>query len=393
MTPEEKAFVEKLNLLVNDEQTGTSLIQRIITSVKKPSNAQKLGQNAFFKTFLQLLTRAVLPFSSSSKAALGGAFFLQNTSIDHFLTPSDQKNNDEISNKATISLTNEVCSTMPEIEREMKSDTLGKDINTISSLLPSFINSKFSKYSSLVGIVISGIALASLNPILLSLAAPSYILGQYISYQHKKNQTLTGQPLRRANIDVFRKTQKAINNPELHRDQKKQDKEIKQAQKNLSEIKEIVSKKQKRLSLLFSMTTTLLTGGVLITHWGTMTLPTLVGLYAATNTFLSSVGFCINADHRQKNILHQLIESYNKIKHQPEFNLKTGNQKLPQNVDTIHIDKIVYSYRTSINVWKTTKKPPDAGGLNFWYSRLSEYRVKHLEDFKKLAQEIELLKI
>ena len=33
---------------------------------------------------------------------------------------------------------------------------------------------------------------------------------------------------------------------------------------------------------------------------------------------------------------------------------------------------------------KTIKKPPDVGGLNFWYSVLSEYRTNYLEDFKKL---------
>jgi hypothetical protein len=33
------------------------------------------------------------------------------------------------------------------------------------------------------------------------------------------------------------------------------------------------------------------------------------------------------------------------------------------------------------------------GGFDFWYSVLNEYRAKHLADFKKLAQQVELLKI
>ena len=46
-------------------------------------------------------------------------------------------------------------------------------------------------------------------------------------------------------------------------------------------------------------------------------------------------------------------------------------------------------HRLRISPCKTIKKPPDTGGLNFWYSVLSEYRAKHPDDFKKLAVKIQ----
>ena len=36
-------------------------------------------------------------------------------------------------------------------------------------------------------------------------------------------------------------------------------------------------------------------------------------------------------------------------------------------------------YRTHSSSWKQIKKPPDTGGLNFWYSVLSKYRAKDAE--------------
>ena len=41
---------------------------------------------------------------------------------------------------------------------------------------------------------------------------------------------------------------------------------------------------------------------------------------------------------------------------------------------------------------KTNKKNHPIWVVLIWYSVLSEYRAKHLENFKKLAREVELLK-
>ena len=47
------------------------------------------------------------------------------------------------------------------------------------------------------------------------------------------------------------------------------------------------------------------------------------------------------------------------------------------------------------NLYFSINKPFDkllfSKGCKTWYSVLSEYRAKHLEDFKKLAQQVELM--
>ena len=48
-------------------------------------------------------------------------------------------------------------------------------------------------------------------------------------------------------------------------------------------------------------------------------------------------------------------------------------------------------YRTSPSAWKQTKKPPDVGGFNFWYSVLREYRANNIKEIDDLYRLIENL--
>jgi len=254
-------------------------------------------------------------------------------------------------------LTEEVCATMPEIERETKSRILEKNMNTIANALPEFVNAKFNKYFSFVGVAGSTVALALLNPFLLGLGIPAYCLGQYLSKRRQQIQKTVFPHEFRARNAAWDQQDKAIRNPELYVDKKKQATASKKAQQDLFEVTEVRRKRQIPLILISAATTALLTGVALAASWGTMSLAALAGVYAATNAFLGSVQSWVMADYGQKEILRDMMKNYNEIKHQPEFDLNAGKQRLADKVDTIHIDRIVYAHRKKDNPIQRKETP------------------------------------
>ena len=364
MTPEEKEFSKKLNSLVNDTPKETSIWNRMVNLIRRPSEAQRLGMRAFSGEFFSLLLRSVSPFAAFHKSALASTFGLQQVSgvvnsIKNNLTVASNIN---IYSKTIDQLTTEVSMTMPEVEREMKSRVLEKNMNSIANSLIDFVHSKFRKYSSYVGVAGSTIAIASLNPWLLPLGVPAYLMEKYLSRKRRQIQKTVFPHEFRARMAVWNQQDKSIRNPEVHfitADKTKQAKQLQQAQKDLFEVSEIRRKRQMPLILLSAGVTTVLTGVALASGWGTMTLPALVGTYAATNAFLGSIQSWVMSSYHQQEVLRDVLKNYNEIRHQPEFDLQTGKQKLPDHVDTIYIDRIQYKHRKKENSdsWKRQEKP------------------------------------
>lgn len=352
MTPEEKEFTKKINSFVSDLPENTPLSKKIMSAITTPNEAQRLGRRAFSNQFFSLLLRTISPFAAFHKSALAGTFGLSSATevVNELNNNLNRASNISIYNKTINQLTEEVIKTMPEIERETKSRILEKNMNRIANSVIDHIHTKFRKYSSYVGLAGSSIAIASLNPWLLPLGLPAYLTGQYLAHK-RKNIEKTVFPFEfRARQNVWDQQDKSIRNPEVHfitADKKKQSEDLEKAQKDLFEITEVRRKKQLPLILLSAGVTTALTGVALASGWGTMGLGALVGTYAATNAFLGSIQSWVSANYNQQEVLQDLMRNYNEIKHTPNFDLQTGKEKLPQNVDTIHIDKIQYHYRKS----------------------------------------------
>ena len=353
MTPEEKEFSKKIDVWTGDN-VKKSLLGQFISSIKSPSESQRLGRRAFANEFFSLLLRTVSPFAAFRKSALLGTFGLQRVSgiVNSINNNLSRASNINIYNKTIDSLTNDIVVTMPEVEREAKSRILEKNMNGIGNSVIDFIHSRFHKYSSYVGVAGSTIAITALNPWLLTLGGPAYLLERYLSEKRKKIQKTVFPHEFRARQNIWKQQDKSIRNPEVHfitADKQKQASQLKQAQQDLFEVSEIRRKRQIPLMLLSAGVTTALTGVALASGWGTMSLPALVGTYAATNAFLGSIQSWVMADYNQQEVLRDIMKSYDKIKHQPEYDLQTGNKKLPKNVDTIHIDCVQYKHRKNGN--------------------------------------------
>ena len=346
---EEIEFKKKIDVFINGERLPFS--KRFSNFFKNPTEAQRYGRRAFGTELFSLGLRTISPFAATRKRYLAGTFGLQHVSslvgnINENLAMSSQVN---IFNKAVSSLTKETNETMPEVEREMKSHILEKNIGTISQDAFMAVRSRFQKYSSYIGIAGSAIALTSLNPAFLGLAVPAYFLGQRLSRKRKEIQKMIFPHEFQARRAVWRQQDKAIRNADMHSvagDNEKQIADLEQAQKDLFEVSEQRRKRQIPLILESAIGTSLLTGISLLVGWKTgMSLPALVGTYAATNAFLGSIQSWVMARYNQQEIVRDMMKNYNEIKHQKAFDLQVGNEKLPENVDTIHIDHLKYCHR------------------------------------------------
>ena len=346
---EETEFKKKIDAFISGKRLPFT--KRFSNFFRNPDQAQRYGRRAFGNELFSLGLRTVSPFAATSKKMLGSTFGLQHASnfignINDNLAWSSQIN---IYNRAVSALTKETNATMPEIEREMKSHILEKNIGTISEGVFMSVRSRFQKYSSYIGVAGSAIALASLNPTFLALGVPAYFVGQRLSRKRKEIQKAIFPHEFQARRAVWRQQDKAIRNADMHSvvgDNERQIAKLERAQKDLFEVSEQRRKRQIPLILESAVMTSVLTGVALgVGVASGMGLPALVGTYAATNAFLGSIQSWVMARYNQQEVVRDMMKNYNEIKHREAFDLQVGKEKLPENVDTIHIDHLKYCHR------------------------------------------------
>ena len=346
---DEKEFVKRLANLADNEDVLKK--GGVWARFWRGNDARTLGRHVFVNQIFSLVQQAISPFAAlrhrwlASTVGIAGA---------HSLVSGVQENTArathiDIYNRTVESLTTEAMTTMPEIEREFKGYKLEKNINTIGNEVSTFYRNRFQKYASILGVVASGAGMLSLNPLFLGLALPAYGLGHWISARRKYLQNVIFPHEWQARMNVWNHQDAAIRNPEVHAttgDTEKQKQALKRAQGKLTEITE--ARRKKDLPLVWAqvlgisgMTALTLLAGYL----QGMTLPALIGLYAATNAFLGSIGAWTMANYSEKETLRDMVKNYNELKHTKEFDLQTGKQKLPTKTDAIHLEFVKYSHR------------------------------------------------
>lgn len=344
----EKEFEKRLNRLVDENASEPSGFKRLWLSFKKPSEAQKVGKRAFARELFLLSLRAISPFTALHRSVLLGTFGLSQAAnaSEAINRSSDWASNRNIYIKTRSSLTDEIAQTMPEVEWEMKSSILDNNLESFSNSSVEFVRSRAQKYSSFIGVMVSTVALAAINPALLTLGIPAYLIGQYLSGKRAEIEKVIFPHERKANNNTFRKSFGISSNVEqrfIQNDRKSQGQELRRSNEDLTEVSSYRQKRQRPFIWQSIIATTALTGLALATAW---TAPlTLLGVYAATNAFLGSLQSWSMSRHTEREILRNMMRHYEAIKHQKEFDLQTGKQKLPEKVDSIEIDKIQYRWR------------------------------------------------
>lgn len=349
---EEEDFLKRIEGLTGNNETSTqNLWSRSWNAIRHPNEAQKLGHHVFWQQIISLLGQAISPFAALRRrwlAATAGVASARSL-ISGIHSNVERSNYINIYNKAVESLIAEAMTTMPEIEREFKARRLEKNINTIGNELGTFYRNRFQKIASFLGIGGAGLGLIALNPWLLTLAAPAYGLGRWMSSRRKYIQNVVFPHEWKARFNVWDHQDGAIRNPEVHAmmgDTEKQKQELKRAQEKLFEITEARRKKELPMIWIQVGAYTMMTGLALVAgYFNGMSAKQLVGLYAATNAFLGSVGSWITSSYAEKETLRDMAKNYNELKHTKEFDLQTGKEKLPSKVDAIHLEFIKYSHR------------------------------------------------
>ncbi|MDY6407160.1 MAG: ATP-binding cassette domain-containing protein [Pseudomonadota bacterium] len=339
------AFEHRLSHMLDDNVAKSSFWKRLKLFFTKPSDAQKISQRAFGGEFFSLALRTISPLAALHKTALLGTFGLSQTSsvVNSINEAANWDSRNTIYLNTFNSLANEITQTLPEVEWEMKSGNLGKNIDYIASAMPEYVRSRSQKYLSALGVAVSGIALGALSPGLLALGIPAYFLGKYISDRRARIDKIIFPHKYKARMAVNDELRKTTKNPGLHfatNDRNSQSQRLALAQKDLQEVSQYRQEKRKPLIWLSALATTALTGVALATAW--ISPLALIGIYTATNAFLGSIQSWTMASHNQKEIINDMMRNYNEIKHQPELTLKAGKEKLPENADTIEIDRIQY---------------------------------------------------
>ena len=346
---QDRVFEKKLSQLMGDDSVEKPLRERLLTWFKNPSEVQKVGKRGFLRELFSLSLRTISPFTALHKSVLLGTFGLSQASnaSESINNISNWTSTRNIYINTRSSLTDEIAQTMPEVEWEMKSSILNNNLEAISHRASEFVDSKSRKYSSLIGVISSTAVLAALNPALLALGIPAYLMGRYLSEKRGEIEKVIFPHERKATNKTYRKGLSVSGNVEqrfIQNDRKKQGAELRQANEDLKEVSEYRQKRQRPFIWQSILTTTVLTGVALVSAW-TSPITTLIAVYAATNAFLGSLQSWSMARHSQREILRNMRRNYTEIKHQKEFTLQTGKEKLFENTDTFEIDKIQFRWR------------------------------------------------
>lgn len=364
-TDEEKKEREFEKDLVHmlDENASESFWKRIRLLFTKPSEVQKVKRNAFIKELFSLALRSASPFAALNKSVLMGTFGISQAAAasEAVSNNSDWSSGRNIYIKTRSALADEIAETMPEVEWDMKSSVLDHNVESTSNKSVEFVRSKAKRYSSIIGVIGSTAALLAINPALLALGVPAYLMGQYLSEKRGEIEKVIFPHELNATHKTYRKSFGISNNVEqrfIQNDRKNMGKALLQDNTDLKEVSEERQRRQKPFIWQSILATTALTGVALATTWGAAPLA-LVGVYAATSAFLGSLQSWSMARHTEKETLRNMMRSHDKIKHQDEFTLQTGNQKLPEKVDTFEIDCPQYSWRksTEIGFGQRSEKP------------------------------------
>lgn len=346
---DEKEFVKRLANLADNKDVLKK--GGIWAKFWRGNEARTLGRHVFVNQIFSLVQQAISPFAALRHRWLAGTVGISGA---HSLVAGIQENTARstyinIFNRTVESLTTEAMTTMPEIEREFKGRKLEKNINTIGNEVGNFYKNRFQKHASILGVVASGVGMLSLNPFFLGLALPAYGLGYWISARRKYLQKLIFPYEWQARMNVWNHQDAAIRNPEVHAtmgDTEKQKKDLERAQEKLTEINEVRRKRDLPLVWAQVLGITGMTALTLLAGYlQGMALPALIGLYAATNAFLGSISAWTMASYSEKETLRDMVKNYNELKHTKEFDLQTGNQKLPTKTDSIHLEFVKYSHR------------------------------------------------
>jgi len=348
---EEKEFLERLRSLAGTDKSPDGFWPRLWQVIRHPNAAEKLGHHVFWEQMFSLAAQAVSPFAALRKRWLAATAAVQtgrslSSKLQHNMHRTIQNT---IYNNATKSLIEEAME-MPEIEREFKGRDLEKNLGRVADNVGFFFQSRFQKWASLVGIVGSSIAIASISPWLLGLGIPTYGLGRFFAKRKSKIQDRIFPYEYKARNNVWNLQDKAVRNSALHGatdDAKEMAEELDKAQAKYNEIVDVRRKKEEpliwaRIGAISAMVALALLHGHFIAGLDTKH---LVALYAGLNAFLGSIGSWTGSSYSEKESLKDMTKHYGEFKHTKVFDLQTGEEKLPNKVDAIHLEFIKYSHR------------------------------------------------
>lgn len=254
----------------------------------------------------------------------------------------------EMRNYISTSL-NEEVEKMPEVEREMKLGKIESYSRQIPIQIPDLIRSKMQKYSAFAGAGVAGGFLLFTCPWALATAPVAYGVGRWLERRRSKMYEKLTNIMRDASYKAYALDDEIKRNLDVYKTAGHPEKklaELKKAQQDLKEIAKEDTKRGRWLSKRSTWTTLLLTGGVIGAGVATgMALPGIISACALTSTLVGSIQSYVLAKAQESKQLKEQAKNYDDMAHKPEFDLQTGNQKLPQNADTIHVDHIQYSYR------------------------------------------------
>ena len=347
---EEEDFKEKMDFFLNGEKQ--SFGKKFKNFFINPNEAQQYGRRAFLGELFSLASQTISPFAAVNRSLLAATFGLQqsNAFVNKVNDNLARASQISIYNRASNSLIKEIKTTMPEVEQDLKADILRHNTDRIVDDLYQSVHFKYREYSSYVGFGAAFIGLATLNWPFLALGVPAYFMGRHVSQKWKDIQKRVFPYEFQSRQKNWQQQNETIQNADLHfsmGDNEEQVAKSDQERKNLAEIVQYRIKKITPTIWGSSLVTTLLTGTTLL--WGFYQgspATDILKMYVATSAFLGSIQSFVMARYMQKEASRSMIRNYNQIKHQKDFDLQLGNEKLPENVDTICVDNDRYHHRT-----------------------------------------------
>ena len=270
-------------------------------------------------------------------------------------------------------------SALPLVEKEAIKEEAIEVPSAIGQKMDHLIESRITKVVSGVGIIGSSLALVPLMaPFLgglvpatlatVGLGAAGASIGTFFDRKLRNLSTRTHPHIIKAWQDMLkyrRVSNEGAETLEATGKQEEMDEQYRLAEQDSKEIDTVTNAKRMKIGAKNLWASMGIIGGLLgltigMGILGKMPWPMLTasvsGIYLAANTFLGSLQNFFGARESERNLMVELINKYEKIRHKKAYDLICGNEELKGNENAIRISNVRFSFRDKKDPSKRNKK-------------------------------------
>ena len=269
-----------------------------------------------------------------------------------------------IDQKISARLTEEFVTTMPEVERNVKTEGfLRGKITTCARSMANLVSARAQRKVCFMGALLSvglGFGKGSLvNGLIAAGIVGIPVVGAQLmsGVLRLVRERGSDKHVQKMWTPIWQKTSSLLSDPALSKATGTTQEgvaELNEMIENQNEVKSIWNKEILRVGVvpvvtadiasLLAMGTSYLVAG----DW-----VNAIAAYAASNGLASSIAGMFSANMSIKRLVTDIANRYNEAKHDKTYDLQYGQEKMPENTDTICLDHVVYKFR---NVDSKNKK-------------------------------------